>query len=700
MLHLIQRIPMFRGLQEGGERELLRLVPYVRTRTYSAGERLLTEAFAPDRTIILLTGRVVLRKTFEHSDPTFDSTPEVRELGHAGPGTVLGRTSLALGGFEQLTVVAVEESQALVLLFRDLVRAYQGSAYLREHMDGPLKPERLVSTLQHIPAFSQLTDSIGSLELYQVARITHEQYYEDSEWVFRQGEISDRLIQVLEGQVQLSLVDAEGLVRNVKMLKPGDLMGETGLLVGDFHDVTAIAGGHARLLYILRSEFAELLAERRYLQRRLNISAPVARLRRLRRFDWLRDDEWVIEVAQRHWTRLARQIAIPAFLLLLLLPATLVLLLNGSTASIIIAVILGAPLLVMAGGIAWRWFNWLDDYFIITTQRVLHIERVWPRSSHMEETPLDNIEDIYEAQPTLTANVLNYGTLILQTAGETVDIDMTHVPDPKALRELITRQIERSRARDVLKTRGQIRDMLARRLQTESAPEAVESPPSADTSKPITRSPVALFLAPIRDFFFPPSKIELQGGKTIIWRRYWFPGLRFYGLPFLALAVSSIGGVALLTLPGIAAAFWVWFVGWLLLETILVGILMWYMEDWRNDYFELTPTHVIRIERLPLLLRESRHEARLDRIQNLSYEVPNILARIFKYGHVEFETAGTEGKFVLHYVRYPEEVQATISNRQYQYRQSLRQAEANRRQQELLTWFATYDELHRDTSQS
>ena len=99
---------------------------------------------------------------------------------------------------------------------------------------------------------------------------------------------------------------------------------------------------------------------------------------------------------------------------------------------------------------------------------------------------------------------------------------------------------------------------------------------------------------------------------------------------------------------------------------------------------------------LPLLLQESRHEARLDRIQNLSYAVPTLIARIFKYGHVQFETASTQGTFVLRYVRHPGKVQATISNRQYEYRQLQRQMEAEQRQQELLTWFSTYNEVQRE----
>jgi CRP-like cAMP-binding protein len=699
VLGYLWQIPMFRDLGEEGDRELLRLVPYMRARTYNPGERLMTQNRAPDRTILILSGNVVLRKSTPVSSDSTSSERVERDLGQRGPGVVLGRTSLIAGDFERITIEARETTEAIVILFRDLIRAYQNSTYLREHIEGPLKPERLVDSLRSIPLFNQLTGDAGTLELYQVAQITHEQYYEDEEWLFRQGEISDRLIKVLEGRIQLTLMDAEGLVRDVGVLEPGVVMGETGFLVGDHHDVTAIAKGHARVLYVLRSEFGQILNTRPYLERRLNISAPVARLLRLRLFNWLRGDEWVIEVAQRHWTRLARLIALPTFVLLLLLPAVVMLLFSGQTALMILAGFLALPLVFLAGLIAWQYLNWLDDYFVVTTQRVVHIERVWPRSTHLEETPLHNIENIYELQPDLIANLLNYGTLILQTAGETVDVDMSYIPAPSAVRRLIRQQVERSRARDVLRTRGQVRDLLWRRMQAEGLPESDHSPveggDGSGSREPVP-PPVNLFLTSIRDIFFPPSTIELDGGHTIIWKRYWLPGLRSYGLPLLAFLVGTVGGVIFLAAQFGEPTFLTWLVAWLFLEAILLGVLIWYVEDWRNDFFQLTPTHIVHIDRLPLLLQESRHEARLDRIQNLSYKIPSLLARIFKYGHVQFETASTGGTFVLRYVRHPAQVQSTISNRQYQYRQRQRRIEAEQRQQELLTWFATYDEVNRE----
>ncbi len=42
----------------------------------------------------------------------------------------------------------LDETEVLLLPFRDLIKAYQKSKYLREHLEGPLKPENLAVRLR------------------------------------------------------------------------------------------------------------------------------------------------------------------------------------------------------------------------------------------------------------------------------------------------------------------------------------------------------------------------------------------------------------------------------------------------------------------------------------------------------------------------------------------------------------------------
>ena len=60
------------------------------------------------------------------------------------------------------------------------------------------------------------------------------------------------------------------------------------------------------------------------------------------------------------------------------------------------------------------------------------------------------------------------------------------------------------------------------------------------------------------------------------------------------------------------------------------------------------------------------------------------------------ETAGPMGKFELKWVRHPQKAQSKISELQLMYNQQRQASEVQRRQDELLNWFATYDRIRSD----
>ncbi|HQE91441.1 MAG TPA: cyclic nucleotide-binding domain-containing protein [Anaerolineae bacterium] len=693
VLTQLRKVPLFRGLTDAaGEDVLMRMTPFVRERIYDVGERILTQDQPPDRLCILVEGKVRLTRVDEQGNVT-----PIAEL---KAGEVFGRTELVVQQLEGVNAEAVEKTRLLYMLFRELVKIYDQSDLLRKLLPGPLQLAQGVAALKQVPLFQDFRDERAEMELYRIAPLLHDQVYGNGEWLFRQGEIAERLLIVLEGRIQLTKIDPDGLVKEVGWLEVGDVAGETGLLVGDFHDVLATADGQTRVLYLLRDDFAKLLQERPRLWHRLHVSETVSMRHKTQAFEWLRDDEWTVFVVQRHWSRLFRRVAVPLLFLILLTPVLYFLSskIQESPAASVLTVVIAMPIAVLVVAIFWQYMNWRDDYFVLTTQRVVHIERTWPFAVKSEECPLDNIQDIHEVRAGATANILNYGNLVLQTAGETVDIDIDNIPDPAGLRMLIFQQIERLKARDLLRSRGQIRDLLARRLKVEKAP----TPPSQTLPvAPAPRRPLWLLLtfSWLWEYLFPPSWLETGEGGTIILRRYWLIGLLRYLGVFVPLAVVSIGGaISLFNLMEQGSPHVVgWVAAWAIVEVILLSVLLWLIEDWRNDYVQLTPSHVILVKQKPLLLQESRREARLDRIQNLSFQVPGFWGQLLKFGHVQFETAGREGLFELRWVRYPAKIRSLISDRQYTYNQQQRQIEATRRQDELLSWFATYDNLRKES---
>ena len=554
-----------------------------------------------------------------------------------------------------------------------------------------MEQEKIVACLQQIPLFQDFTDRNGVLELYRVAPLVKEVTYGVGDCLFGQGDLSDRLYYIVEGQIRLTSFDHEGQVLHLGDKGPGDSFGVAGLLVVDFHDVTAESLTPTRVLCLECGEFAELLEQRPRLQRRLNLSPDLRRVYTTPRFAWLRDDELSVFVSRRHWFYLVRRI----FWLLLLLLVGAILLVSLAN-----AVEFTLPFILIVGGLfgipissflVWQIWDWQNDRFVVTTQRIVHIERQGLFRESYEEGALDDIQDVHEVRFGLTANILNFGDLILQTAGETVQIDFTGVPAPGRLRELVFREIERQQARQVAFMRGAIREKLEKRLRMEPSLPVIE----AATSLPQKISTLSLVGGAIKDYFFPSSWSVSEDKTIIYWRRFWLPGFIRNLSVFVPLVVIAALGIIILSQYPVDILI---IVLWLLVESALFFALLWAIEDWRNDYFQITPTRMIMVDCKPLLLSESRRETILGEIQNISFDVPDIMARFFKYGNVMLETAGATGKFELKWVRYPQKIQAEISGRKRAFVEKQRKVEAQRRQEELLSWFAVYDDLRQKST--
>jgi hypothetical protein len=117
---------------------------------------------------------------------------------------------------------------------------------------------------------------------------------------------------------------------------------------------------------------------------------------------------------------------------------------------------------------------------------------------------------------------------------------------------------------------------------------------------------------------------------------------------------------------------------------------LWRWEDWSNDVYMLTSNRIIDIKRTPWFMRESRREGELDKIENINYDIPGIIAHVFNFGTVVIETAGRAGNFVFEWVFDPAGVQADIFRRMGELEENKKQSERQKREQELQEWFSVY----------
>ncbi|MGC9336274.1 MAG: cyclic nucleotide-binding domain-containing protein [Anaerolineae bacterium] len=542
-----------------------------------------------------------------------------------------------------------------------------------------------VNQLRQTKLFSKLDRD----DLAAVAQLTQEEHHPVGCLIYRQGERGHRWYLVKSGALRVLRVDPDGVERQVNRFAPGDSFGESSLLLGEPHDATVVVVEDAILVYINKTAFDQLLAERPSILNDLQMDPKVRQRRRAPRFDWQEPDEAVVFVLHKHNVILVRRLILPGALLLLILAGFFVIG-SGRTVSLIIGGLLAAGPLLFA---LYRVIDHFNDNYILTNKRVMHDEQIYLIRQSRVGAPLSNVQSVQEVQEGLLAQAFDFGDLRIETAGEPVGTMLfRQIPDPAGAQAQIFEQKERIEAQARAEERASIQGVLRRRFgqsaSDECPPEHEEKKETSEEDHP--SSIPSVLIAPLRfvRYFLPPLRYE--EGDTITWRKHWVALLRPIGLP-TGLIILATAIAALLLASGQLEQTSV-LVVYVTVLMFLVPWWLWVFEDWQNDIYQVTSARIVDIEQLPFALREERREASLGQIQNVNLMVPGVVGRLLGYGSVTIETAGA-GAFTFDYVKKPRDVQAEIFRRMDAFKRREREKEAKRRQDELLDWFSVYDQM-------
>jgi uncharacterized membrane protein YdbT with pleckstrin-like domain len=195
--------------------------------------------------------------------------------------------------------------------------------------------------------------------------------------------------------------------------------------------------------------------------------------------------------------------------------------------------------------------------------------------------------------------------------------------------------------------------------------------------------------ATVNRFFW----IQRRRDSRVTWRKHWIRLLARIWLPLLLTVILSFAlGLYLFVLEGTALMPVLILAG---LLVMVLGWLWWGWEDWGNDHYTVTNDRIIDTEALPLGFRSKRTETTFDRIQNVSFEIPNPVATALNYGTVMIHTAGAEGRLDFQYVRHPSAVQEEIFRRMTAYERGRREEQREERLADMSEWFAVYDQARR-----
>jgi membrane protein YdbS with pleckstrin-like domain len=550
---------------------------------------------------------------------------------------------------------------------------------------------QIVDQLREVKPFGEL----DTRALQRIAGLFERVSCKEGDCITQQGEPDDRLLLVESGELAVWHMDSAGLDEQVGALYSGDWFGDAALFDKEPCEATLRATEESVVLSLRRSRFDQHLQVFPAVRDALVLPEELEDRLRAPRFSWMRPDERTVLLARKtRWALISAQV-FPVFIFALLMAVAAAI--RGMTAPPAVLVLLAA---LVSGTLAFaRWYDWRNDYYVVTNKRVVHHESRLPTLQvTVDQAPLHQIQNVTMLKPGPAAQALNYGTLVIQTAGRAGSITFRNLDDPEHCQATIFELLEEAGSSAIASERAAIREAIAQRLQgtqEEAAPPLVDSAGEVVSDVDVAAPPPAdrthLLAAVVQAVLALLPHFRQEEGDTVTWRKHPFVLFKAILMPTILLLASLLGGMTWTAIGGqpldtvVVALFAAWCVG--------LFWLLWKYEDWRNDIFQMTASHIVDIDRLPLGLRESKRQASLEQVQNINVDIPNVWARLFNYGNVVIETAGAAGDLTFEWVMRPRAVQKEIFDRIDATRATRRAEETQRRRDEMSDWFTVYHEM-------
>jgi membrane protein YdbS with pleckstrin-like domain len=159
------------------------------------------------------------------------------------------------------------------------------------------------------------------------------------------------------------------------------------------------------------------------------------------------EGESVVQVVYRHWFILLRN-ELPAIMILIVGIALSVLLRNSSPLSNLpgLLTVLAVLVSLVVGGLIY--VNWADDVFILTTHRVIDVDRLFfLLAEYSNDAPYARIQNVHVERNWL-GTLLGFGSIVVETSGRRYPLNMTDIPHAFSVMDRIFSQINLLRERE------------------------------------------------------------------------------------------------------------------------------------------------------------------------------------------------------------------------------------------------------------
>lgn len=512
----------------------------------------------------------------------------------------------------------------------------------------------------------------------------------------QQGEVGDSLWILMPGSRATLFALESGQAMQPTPVYGPNFFGELALRVDHTLNSTVQAEPASQWLRLHQADFRAFL--QRYgqdLHARLALSPDaerfLGRAEERKRYSWLQVGENLVLFQQRHPIALLRNIAFSLVLSMVIILTWVTVATRGwlDPWHLWIFGILGGISLIQ---FIWGLLDYLNDYLLITNQRLVRQEKVLFINEYRQAAFLEQIRNI-DVETDFLGNVLRYGVLQIQTAASTGSIDFDYVPDPLRVKQTILEQQNLRQQHYQASSKLVIQNLLEERFGLRlRLPQRVMPTNSAPTIR-LNQG----WQEWLRKLFDVSSHLEIRTDERIIWRKHW------------AILVGRVTPAVLTLATVLALLIGEQFLPLLLRQFVLpinillvlvglwsMGWIAWITEDWRNDTYEINAEQIADVEKKPLFFSEQRRTALLGEIENIEVSIPSPLHYLLNFGNVRLSTAATQGEFSFDWVPDPRGVSEEVRRRIEAYRYVQETKRAHQRAQELPDWFEMYNRLGGD----
>lgn len=500
--------------------------------------------------------------------------------------------------------------------------------------------------------------------------------------VFRQGQPAQGLYLMVDGHAVL-FSGTSGSERMLGEVNANQYVGEAALFQNGTERMTMRVTAPSVLLFLSRLKFHQLLLEHPEL--RQHITSQYAHLNvqtdSEEAFAGQRPGEALLLFQRRHPWAFARNSILPLLIGLLLIAIAFILGQTGLTLPMLVLAII-----VPGAWIYYAYIEWQNDYLIITDQRVIHHQRtILALTNSIHEVLISSVQEVNFHIPAADffARMFNFGTIFIRTPGETGNLELTLMPNPKRIQEVLINDLKVHKEVAEQQDRAAIGAAIDEILKPDGGGQYETEASEGETGvRKRAVEPGGLF-----------STRYVDGNGDIIYRKHlsvWMGHVLSPSLMMIAggvvFIIAFLGPDPLRGLEVLAGMF-----------LVLVGAAWFYLSDWdwRNDMLIISDSTARLIHRRPLWLEDISEQVLLARVDDVTVIRNGLLNTLLNRGDLRISLIGDDTPKEFNSVGSPEHVKNQVFERRAGLQLRQQEQELSQQRQEIARYLDVYHERMR-----